>query len=125
VKSARRVLVTVPGGLLLHADRAILREVRMSDKRITVYVLQPKDRDTLQPQWVDPDTGNRKTQSAKTADPKEAEAARVDLEYRLNNGGYAEPSKLEWDHFRQLFAEEYLAGLRARTREKYQAVLDV
>ena len=36
----------------------------MTEKRDTVYVLRPKDRPTLQLQWVDPDTGGRRTRSA-------------------------------------------------------------
>ncbi len=60
----------------------------MPDKRITVYLLQPKDRPTLQLQWVDPDTGRRKSESAGTTDPKEAEEKRKDREYELNHGRY-------------------------------------
>src|SRR5262245_32495232 len=97
----------------------------MSDRRITVYVLQPKDRATLQLQWVDPDTGLRRTRSAGTDDPNKAEQARADLEYQLNHNLYQEPSKLDWNRFRELFEAEYLAGLRLRTREKYNCVLDV
>src|SRR5262245_30101224 len=54
-----------------------------------------------------------------------AERKRIDLEADLNNGRYQEASKLAWDRFRQLFQDEYLAGLRERTREKYNTVLDV
>jgi hypothetical protein len=41
----------------------------MPDKRITVRVQQFKDRSALVLQWIDPDTGRRKSQSAKTSDP--------------------------------------------------------
>lgn len=58
----------------------------MAEKRVTVCVLRPKDRPTLQLQWVDPDTGVRKTKSAGTDDPDKAEQARADLEYQLNHG---------------------------------------
>src|SRR5262245_9436499 len=34
-------------------------------------------------------------------------------------------SRLGWARFRQLFQDEYLAGLRERTRENYNTVLDV
>ena len=97
----------------------------MPEEKVTVYVLQPKDRHTLQLQWVDPETGARKTRSAGTADEAEAEMARADLEYELRHGKYQEASKLDWERFRQLFEEEYLAGLRPRSREKYGTVLDV
>jgi integrase len=97
----------------------------MAEKRITVWVQRFKDRSPLMLQWIDPDTGRRKSKSAETADEKEAEQARADHECDLNNGRYQEPSKLDWERFRQLFEAEYLAGLRASTREKYTAVLDV
>src|SRR5262245_12915632 len=97
----------------------------MDHKRVTVYVLRPKDRPALQLQWVDPDTGARKSRSAGTDDPGMAEKARADLEYQLNHGLYQEASKLDWPRFRELFEQEYLAGLRERTREKYTCVLDV
>ena len=97
----------------------------MPEEKVTVYVLRPKDRPTLQLQWVDPETGARKTRSAGTADEAEAEMARADLEYELRHGKYQEASKLDWERFRQLFEEEYLAGLRPRSREKYGTVLDV
>jgi integrase len=97
----------------------------MVEERVTVYVLRPKDRPTLQLQWVDPATGVRKTRSARTADEAEAETARADLEYELRHGKYQEASKLDWERFRQLFEEEYLAGLRPRSHEKYGTVLDV
>jgi integrase len=97
----------------------------MAENRITVYILEPKDRSTLQLQWVDPDTGARKSKSARTADRDEAEKARSDLEYELNHGKYQEASKLDWDRFRELFEAEYAAGLRLRSREKFTVVLDV
>jgi hypothetical protein len=49
----------------------------MSEKRVTVYILRPKDRPFLQLQWVDPDTGGRRTKSAdtKSLSDKEPSAA--------------------------------------------------
>jgi integrase len=97
----------------------------MSEQRVNVWVQRFSDRPTLVLQWFDPDTGARKSKSAKTTDEGEAEKARADLEYELNHGKYQEPSRMDWERFRQLFEEEYLAGQRPRTREKYQTVLDV
>jgi integrase len=97
----------------------------MSERGVTVYVLRPRDRPTLQLQWVDPDTGARKTRSAGTDDPAAAQRAAADLEYQLNHGLYQEASRLDWHRFRELFEAEYLAGLRPRTREKFNCVLDV
>jgi integrase len=97
----------------------------MSENRITVWVQQRKDRSLLALEWIDPDTGRRRSKSAGTADPKKAEQRRGDLEADRNSGRYQEASRLAWDRFRQLFQDEYLAGLRQRTREKYNTVLDV
>jgi integrase len=97
----------------------------MLDRRVHVWVQYFPDRTNLVLQWVNPETGQRKTKSAGTADPDKAEIARRDLEYELNHGTYQESSKLEWERFRQLFNGEYLAGVRPRTRERYNGVLDV
>jgi integrase len=97
----------------------------MAEKRITVWVQRFKDRPHLVLQWLDPETGRRRSKSAETADPQEAEDRRADHEYELNHGKYQEASKLDWDRFRELFEAEYLPGLRPRSREKYETVLDV
>ena len=75
----------------------------MVEKRVVVWVQQFKDRPNLMLQWTDPETGRRKSRSAGTCDPKEAEAKRSDLEYELNNGRYQEASRMTWEHFRGLF----------------------
>jgi integrase len=96
----------------------------MGEERITVYVLQPDDRPSLQLQWVDPATGRRKTRSAGTSDPKKAEDQRKDLEYELNHGKYQEASRVTWERFRELFEEEYVGGLKPGSRDVYAQVLD-
>ena len=97
----------------------------MAKKRIVVWVQHRADRPYLCLEWHDPDTGQRKKRSAETNNPMEAETKRADLEYELNNGLAQERSKLDWDHFHEIFQDEYLPGLRERTREKYNVVLDV
>lgn len=97
----------------------------MPEKRINVWVQRFKDRPTLMLQWFDPETGRRKSKSTETDDPEKAEEARADHEYELNHGKYQESSKLDWERFRQLFEEEYVAGQRPRSIEKYRTVLDV
>ena len=97
----------------------------MNEQRVHVWVQRFYDRPTLILQWVNPDTGQRKSKSSKTTDPEKAEIARRDLEYELNHGTFQESSRLEWERFRELFEGEYLAGLRPRTRERYNGVLDV
>jgi hypothetical protein len=97
----------------------------MYEQRVRVWVQRFYDRPTLILQWVDPDTGQRKSQSARTTDFEMAEIARRNLEYELNHGIYQETTKLDWRQFRDLFEGEYLAGLRPRTQERYISVLGV
>src|SRR5262245_44562797 len=94
------------------------------EKRITVWVQRFQDRPALMLQWIDPDTGRRKSRSARTASERAAEKARADLEYELNHGQYQEASRMTWEHFRGLFEEEYLPGVRPGTRDVYRVTLD-
>jgi integrase len=96
----------------------------MSEKRIKVWVQKFKDRPMLMLQWIDPETGKRKSKSAETSDPDKAEAARVDHESDLNAGRYAEASKVTWDRFRELYEEEFLPGKRSGTRGVHRNTLD-
>ena len=96
----------------------------MAERRVTVWVQRFKDRPTLMLQWLDPETGKRKSRSAGTADEKNAEKARADLEYELNNGLYKEASRMSWERFREAFEVEYLPNLRPGTQESYRVVLD-
>jgi integrase len=75
-------------------------------------------------QWIDPDTGKRKSRSAETNDPEKAEEKRGDLESDLNNGRYQEASKLDWERFRELFEAEFLPNVRPSSRLVYQQVFD-
>jgi integrase len=96
----------------------------MADQRITVYMLRPKDRPFFKLEYLDPETGRRKSKSTKTADPDEADRARADWEYELNHGLAREPSKMPWERFRQTYEEEKLAGAREATRKKAGYVFD-
>jgi integrase len=96
----------------------------MAEKRVTVWVQRFKDRGTLMLQWIDPDTGRRKSKSAETADPKEAEDKRVDLEADLNAGRYQEAARMPWERFREVFEEEYLPNCRPWTRKKFSKAFD-
>src|SRR5262249_48792790 len=83
------------------------------------------DRDYFMLQWHDPVSGKRKSKSAGTCNPREAEQKRAELEYELNHGLYQEPARLSWEAFRQLFEDEYLSGLRPRTRKKHASVFEL
>jgi integrase len=96
----------------------------MPEKRITVWVQNYADRPYLLLQWLDPATGKRKSKSAETCNPIEAEKKRSDLEYELNHGLHVEPSRMAWTRFRELFESEYVAGLRPDTRHNYTMTLN-
>jgi integrase len=97
----------------------------VGEQRISVYLLKPNDRPFFKLEWVVPGTDIRRSKSAKTADPAEAERKRADLEYELNHGLHHDPCALTWEAFRQVFEDEVLSGLRPKTREKYGSVFDV
>lgn len=94
-------------------------------QRITVWVQRFADRPHLMLQWLDPETGRRKSKSSKTADPTEAAGKAADLEYELSHGRYQDAASMTWQRFRELFEAEYVAGKRVNTRENYTATLDL
>jgi integrase len=94
-------------------------------KRIVVWVQHFADRPYLMLQWHDPTTGKRKSKSAETCNPVDAERKRADLESDLNHGRYVEPALITWEGFRERFEDEYVAGGRPRTRRNYRNALDL
>lgn len=92
--------------------------------RVRVWVTRFTDRVALQLQWIDPESGRKRTRSARTTDEQEAERARGDLEYELNHGLHARPSRVSWETFRSRFESEYLSGLRHNTRRGYRQTFD-
>src|SRR4051794_13266852 len=90
--------------------------------RVRVWVQAFPDRPNLMLQWHCPDTGKRKSRSAKTDDMKLARQLAEDLQYELNHGGYREPAKMPWDEFTDLYVEEKLGGSRKTTRAKARYV---
>jgi integrase len=101
-----------------------MAEGNSSGKRIVVWVQLFPDRPHLMLQWHDPDTGKRKSKTAGTCNPLEAEKARADLEYELNHGLHFEPARMSWERFRQLFEAEYFPGCRPETRKVFAAAFD-
>jgi integrase len=77
------------------------------------------DRPHLMLQWHDPVTGQRRSKSAGTCNPLDAERIRADLEYEINNGLHQQAARMSWERFRELFEAEYFPGLREETRLVY------
>jgi hypothetical protein len=103
----------------MQESRGIVGDNTMREKRIVVWVQRFKDRDSLMLQWIDPDTGKRKSQSAKTNYLPLAETRAKDLEYELNNNLHKEASRMSWEKFRQLFETEHVSGCRPKTAIYY------
>jgi integrase len=82
------------------------------------------DRPYLTLQWHDPVTGQRKSRSARTCNPLDAEKARADLEYELNHGLYHDAGRMSWETFREAFEREYVAPLRKNTRRNHEDTLN-
>jgi integrase len=82
------------------------------------------DRPHLMLQWHDPETGKRKSKSAGTCNPLDAEKARADLEYELNHGLYHDAGRMSWETFRATFEHEYVAALCKNSRRNYAATLN-
>jgi integrase len=96
-----------------------------SSKRVRVWVQHRADRPYLCLEWNDPETGRRRSKSAETCNPAEAEDARADLESDLNNGRHVDTSNMSWEKFRELFEDEFAEARRERTRENYQATFNL
>jgi integrase len=90
-----------------------------SDKRITVWVQNYADRPFLMLQWIDPETGKRKSESTGTNNRGIAEMKRTEREFELNRGLHRESSRMSWEKFRQLFEAECFPGRREDTRKVY------
>jgi integrase len=92
--------------------------------RIRVWVQAFPDRPNLMLQWHDPDTGRRKSRSAKTDDQATAANMAKDLETDLNRGTHKPSTRMAWEDFCDLYAEEKRAGNRLATQERARCVLE-
>jgi integrase len=97
----------------------------MTDKRINVWIQKFSNRKNLVLQWFDPDSHKRKSKSAETADPGQAEIARADLESDLNHGRHKEASRMSWAKFRELFEDERLPDVRPNTARNFGTTFDL
>ena len=66
-----------------HLVQLIAKQV---EDRVNVWVQRRRNTPKLQLEWLDPDTGKRRSKSSGTSDPEEGERKRQELEYELNHG---------------------------------------
>ena len=92
-------------------------------EEIRVWV-QARGTRPLSLDWIDPDTGRRKSKSAETRDPTIAEENRAKHQYELNHGIYSAKSNMPWSKFRETYEEDKLAGDSANSRLKANYVFD-
>lgn len=93
--------------------------------RITVYKLTPcAGQPNYKLEWLEPGTSRRRSKSARTADEKQAEVRRTELEYELNHGLHADRCRLTWQDFSARYLEEKIGDRRLGTRKKWATVSD-
>ena len=92
--------------------------------RINVWIQKRKNTSKLQLEWLEPETGRRRSKSSGASDPKLAEKLRQDLEYELNHGLHADVGRRSWESFRQIYEQEKLSENSALTRQKAGYVFD-
>lgn len=89
-----------------------------------VWVQRFRDRPALMLQWIDPETGKRKSKSTGTNDPVEAERQRILLADELEKGRHVGASKMTWARFRELYETEKLSGDGEKNRQKALIAFD-
>lgn len=89
---------------------------------INVWIQSFKGRKNLMLPWIDPDTGARKSQSAGTGDPVEAEKQRIRLEHDLRNGRGERGGKMSWERFVTIYQDEKLSGDSECNQSKAETV---
>lgn len=92
---------------------------------IKVRVFRRSSRKFYLADWTDPVTGRRKRLSTQKVTKRDAERFAGDLEKRLNEGTYREPSKVEWSAFRDRYETDVLPGLAPKTAKKAAAAFNV
>jgi integrase len=82
---------------------------------LEVKVVKYPDRKNLVLRWIDPDTGNKKTKSAKTTRRREAERKAAKLEADLKAGLLSGPPAVTWQEFKQAYQDDCLSSLSDAT----------
>lgn len=96
----------------------------MPDKPISVICFRPGGRSVYYAQWVDPETGKKRTKSTGTSINRDAERFAGKLQDELNNGAIV-GKRTTWKEFRTRAERDFLPEKRENTQEKYRSVLNV
>jgi len=96
----------------------------MAEGSIKVWVTWFRDRGCYVLQWLDPETGKRKSQSADTDLLDVARMKATVLEADLNRGFHKEVSRISWEKFRQRFEAEYFPNCRPSTITVFTTVFN-
>lgn len=91
--------------------------------RIHVYLIEPTDSPFFYAQWRLPGSNRRKTISLKTKDEAEAEQKRSELEYEVNRGIFAAPSRLTFEAFIEQYATDRLSDLAPASAPRVRSIL--
>jgi len=92
---------------------------------IKVCIFKRAGRKCYEAQWVDPDTGKKKTRSTGTDRKRDAERFAGNLEKELRQGTFREPQRVTWESFRKRFEEEEFPKRREKTQWKYQGTMNL
>ena len=91
-------------------------------KRIRVYVVKMKDRQTLSAQWKDPDTGRLKRRSTGSRRRREAERFAAKIEDELNAGRYCSGA-ITWQAFRRRYEKEKFPEFSKKSRSQWSTIV--
>ncbi len=80
-----------------------------------VKVVKYPDRKNLVLRWIDPETGRKRTKSAKTTRRREAERMAAKLEADIKAGLLSGPPAVTWKEFKQAYQDDYLSSLADAT----------
>lgn len=98
-------------------------------EEIKVSVVEFTDRKFYLLQWIDPNSGRKKTESSKIERGGQAQYDKAvkkagEREAELKAGTYHAPSKIAWDAFRQRYEDEVLASLKDTTGHKVDGIFN-
>jgi integrase len=99
-------------------ETRIRGSVMTNREGIRVWVQRFKGGGKVLLQWIDPETGKRRSKSPGTSDPDGIEKARICLKHDLDSGHFEDKARLSWKRFREMYESERLTETGEKNREK-------